>query len=1144
MLIGWLGARPNHQELGDETAMIDRVTKAYSKMIEAESGKSGGSFQAMGRNIESFVRDPLNASKEAASGLMEKIGPLGTVMGVGAAALTAFAAAGWEAAKSLAEYGRGIRNVELRTGLSAKEVGQFGFAAKSAGQDVTVFERMMRGLTQAVEDDSAAGEKARVWMKGFGLDIADIRNGTASTSEVLQRIAGGLDELPTAFQRNKAALDLFKRAGVEAIPVMLELSENLKIARQEGFGPSEGDVARFLEIEREVDILETKWERLKRTFKEGLVVEVSFVGRAAQWLWNHMPGETVQGDEASIARMERNKGLADEIRTANSAKWGSYPPANEIGALTRRRMEALRGLRPEDAFGPAPGQRDYRDPEAVRKLADAAQWQERIEQAQKKIASGAEAEKKRQLDAAGNEADRLRSQYFGGHSALEKAYNDAKKDVEKYQAQLATARENKTSMEDVRGIGEKLFAAVRKEAQAKSGMDAEEQRKKVLADIAAYTKKGDEAELDALSKIYYQRDQLLKQATQVKASEQQIAEIRKSADEQAAPIIKKARVDFEEYDRKRSADAASKMAGAMLPSKEQLKEWDDYFNAQDRIAGINLQSRRDTLNRNANHAYRMAELGGATGTDAIRAAYQIRVELAKELAAVEAERILKETKGSEQMVLGAIALKELNRDLAEAQEESLMKQLELQKQQMDTLKRESEGLWNTLLTQPRQFGKQLGDTIHGAVLRPITEGLAGMTANVLKPIIYGADGQSGIAGFFKGMFGGARQDPMKLATDMNTAVTAQNSAALATLTAILAGSLGMAAPAIAAPAGIGGVSLPAISASSVAGAAGLVMSAGGGNPLSMIMGGGGGSVGATGGSGGGFAGVPNMLRNFKGINWGGLTHTPDRYRINEIGGDPELIKAGHINGVNGAAGAALFAGGSMLAQQGLLGSWRGTWGGVGAGALGGAAVGFQMGGPLGALIGGVAGGLIGLGEKIAGVETPEREAIRLVKQIYSLNIDNATAKQIAAVAKQSYGGHVSSAVRSPEVRQLLQLVAASTGQKSNLWLNDPHGVNLTQVGGGLFQSAIYNNGAPNTYQSSLSVMGPAGTTIPSGNPYGGGVTVMVSPEQTANLWATGVAAGIAGSPRQVAASAVNGGMATSARVSSAIMTLAPNQVAF
>ena len=205
-------------------------------------------------------------------------------------------------------------------------------------------------------------------------------------------------------------------------------------------------------------------------------------------------------------------------------------------------------------------------------------------------------------------------------------------------------------------------------------------------------------------------------------------------------------------------------------------------------------------------------------------------------------------------------------------------------------------------------------------------------------------------------------------------------------------------------------------------------------------------------------------------------------------------------------------------------------------------VGFQMGGPLGALIGGVAGGLIGLGEKIAGVETPEREAIRLVKQIYSLNIDNATAKQIAGIAKQSYGGHVSSAVRSPEVRQLLQLVAESTGQKSNLFLNDPHGVNLTQAGGLLNQTACYNNGTPSTYTSNLPVMGPAGATVPSGNPYGGGGNIIlnVNGQSAADLLEGRAGSYIASNPRMISGSAASGWGASASRFGAASALLAPD----
>ena len=215
-------------------------------------------------------------------------------------------------------------------------------------------------------------------------------------------------------------------------------------------------------------------------------------------------------------------------------------------------------------------------------------------------------------------------------------------------------------------------------------------------------------------------------------------------------------------------------------------------------------------------------------------------------------------------------------------------------------------------------------------------------------------------------------------------------------------------------------------------------------------------------------------------------------------------------------------------------------------AAGGAMIGMQMGGPLGAAIGAGAGALAGIGEKIAGVETPENEAKRLIKQIYGLTIDNNTARQIAAMAKQSYGGAVSVAVRSSEVRQLLQLYAESTGQKSNLFLNDPHGVNLVQAGGRLNQSAVYNNGTPYTYASNLPVMGPAGSPIPTGNPYAGGATYLtlnLNGQSAADVLEGRVGPALASNSRMVASSWVDGGMASSSRLNGAIMMLSPNVAA-
>ena len=165
----------------------------------------------------------------------------------------------------------------------------------------------------------------------------------------------------------------------------------------------------------------------------------------------------------------------------------------------------------------------------------------------------------------------------------------------------------------------------------------------------------------------------------------------------------------------------------------------------------------------------------------------------------------------------------------------------------------------------------------------------------------------------------------------------------------------------------------------------------------------------------------------------------------------------------------------MLAQQGLLGSNRGTWAGVAEGTVGGALIGEQMGGPLGAAIGAGVGFGIGIGEKIFGVESPENEAKRLVKQLYSVSIDNSMAQQIVGIAQQKYAGHVSIAVRDPDVRKELMLYAQGTGQKMPLSATTPHGGSLAEMGGRLYQQATYVNGLPYTYQSNLPVAGGSAT---------------------------------------------------------------------
>jgi hypothetical protein len=523
---------------------------------------------------------------------------------------------------------------------------------------------------------------------------------------------------------------------------------------------------------------------------------------------------------------------------------------------------------------------------------------------------------------------------------------------------------------------------------------------------------------------------------------------------------------------------------------------------------------------------------------------------------------------------------------------------ELQHKQVDEIKNVASGLWNTLFTKPTEFGKQLASTLKAALLKPITEGLGEITANILHPTIFGKDGAGGISGMLHGIFhqgnrgidqiqlvsaGGTLAMPVVImgaagaggSSGGGTSADLYNLPTRSTFSRLA--KIGLSLPLAAAMA----MGAPGGSSAGDAGYAtsqrmifgnGSSQDLGGGafgspaasSPIAIAqMAGGGWSGAGTGGSqggilsqilGGGYAKggqttsnpFSGMLKNLKGTNWGGLTRADSREFNQDTGGWTQMEGGGKITGVNGVAGAALSTGGMMLAQRGLMGADRGTWGGVAEGTLGGAAVGFQMGGPIGAAIGGGVGLLIGVGEKIAGVETPEREASRLIKQIYGINMDSTstTIQQIVAMAKQSFGGTISIAVRSSQVRDLIKLFADSTGQRSTmLTAMQVHSASLTQSGGSLYQSATYSNGTPYSYASPLPTLGPSGATIPSSNPLTSGMSsIYLNPQQTVDLITTGATAAMHSNPRGVA-SAANGGNSQSAgRLNAAGMALDPGAI--
>src|SRR3990167_7595087 len=206
--------------------------------------------------------------------------------------------------------------------------------------------------------------------------------------------------------------------------------------------------------------------------------------------------------------------------------------------------------------------------------------------------------------------------------------------------------------------------------------------------------------------------------------------------------------------------------------------------------------------------------------------------------------------------------------------------------------------------------------------------------------------------------------------------------------------------------------------------------------------------GGAGGFGAGLAGFLPGLKSFLGI--GGSIQT-GAGAATTFGAATMSQKLGAI----GRSNAALLGGG-LLAMAGLQ---RGGLSGLGMTTAGGALIGFKFGGPLGAAIGAGIGAIAGTIRLF--VKSAEDKAREKIKATYGVEIkDKGVLRQIVEMAKQGFGGNLDMAIRSQQVRDLIELYAMTTGQSTGGLPAKVSPVSLVQTGGSLFQQTGFSRGSP------------------------------------------------------------------------------------
>jgi len=156
---------------------------------------------------------------------------IGRVALLGAGAATAATALLYKLTKATADAGDQFDKMRLRTGMSAKSLSEFAFAAEISGTEVMTFQKAMKSLARFVSyAKDGIGTYTRELDK-MGISTAELEG--LAPEDALDLFIQRIREMPDALQQSATAQVVFGRAGQELMPLIKSSTTSIAALRKE-----------------------------------------------------------------------------------------------------------------------------------------------------------------------------------------------------------------------------------------------------------------------------------------------------------------------------------------------------------------------------------------------------------------------------------------------------------------------------------------------------------------------------------------------------------------------------------------------------------------------------------------------------------------------------------------------------------------------------------------------------------------------------------------------------------------------------------------------------------------------------------------------------------------------------------------------
>jgi hypothetical protein len=155
-------------------------------------------------------------------------------------------------------------NTAARLGLTVKEVGLFSAAAEDAHVNVSALTTLMRTFSDAINENSSEGQRGKEILKEIGISARDGAGNLRPIAQIFLEIGDAVSKANSVAEKQNILKSLFGRAGIELLPLFNSgLREAIEEQKQLGTGMSDIAANRAKKFDDAIDALSRRMKNLK-----------------------------------------------------------------------------------------------------------------------------------------------------------------------------------------------------------------------------------------------------------------------------------------------------------------------------------------------------------------------------------------------------------------------------------------------------------------------------------------------------------------------------------------------------------------------------------------------------------------------------------------------------------------------------------------------------------------------------------------------------------------------------------------------------------------------------------------------------------------------------------------------------------------